>query len=252
MIIDSHVHLPIEKNCLTLQQKKEKLLHDLKMNNVDKCIVITDSCMESAIGTLDECVELFRENDNVYVVGGISPFYEYQQQLNKLKTYLDEKSLVGIKLFTGHEEFYLTDKRLEKVYELAISYNVPVLFHSGWDNSWYSDVALVAELAKKYSEMKIICCHCFYPNIEKCQLLVEYPNVYFDISSTADNMLIISAIEEKIKNLIKHVLERVIFGSDYGGCSQRNHIRMVENLQLSKGEEIKIFEDNTLRVYHLM
>lgn len=252
MIIDSHVHLPIEKNCLTLQQKKEKLLHDLKMNNVDKCIVITDSCMESAIGTLDECVELFRENDNVYVVGGISPFYEYRQQLNKLKTYLDEKSLVGIKLFTGHEEFYLTDKRLEKVYELAISYNVPVLFHSGWDNSWYSDVALVAELAKKYSEMKIICCHCFYPNIEKCQLLVEYPNVYFDISSTADNMLIISAIEEKIKNLIKQVPERVIFGSDYGGCSQRNHIRMVENLQLSKGEEIKIFEDNTLRVYHLM
>ena len=49
MIIDSHVHLPIEKNCLTLQQKKEKLLHDLKMNNVDKCIVITDSCMESAM-----------------------------------------------------------------------------------------------------------------------------------------------------------------------------------------------------------
>lgn len=48
-------------------------------------------------------------------------------QLEKLKDYLDKKLVVGIKLFTGHEEFYLTDERLKEVYELVIQYNVPVL-----------------------------------------------------------------------------------------------------------------------------
>lgn len=61
-----------------------------------------------------------------------------------MKHYLDKKLVVGIKLFTGHEAFYLTDERLKEVYELAIQYNVPVLFHSGWDNSQYSDAMLVA------------------------------------------------------------------------------------------------------------
>lgn len=223
MIIDAHVHLPVEDECILLQQKKERLLQELKKNQVSQCIVISDSCLESTIGTLDECVELFRENRNVHVVGGISPFFEFKTQLMKMKHYLDKKLVVGIKLFTGHEEFYLTDERLKEVYELAIQYNVPVLFHSGWDNSQYSDVVLVAELARKYPELKLVCCHCFYPKIEKCELLVEYPNVYFDISSIADDETILEDVGVKIKRLIEVVPERVLFGSDYSGCSQRKH-----------------------------
>lgn len=119
--------------------------------------MISDSCMESVIGTMDECVELFRETINIYIVGGISPFFEFKTQLVKLKDYLDKKMLVGIKLFTGHEAFYLTDERLKEVYELAIQYNVPVLFHTGWDNAQYSDALLVAEVTKKYPKLKLVC-----------------------------------------------------------------------------------------------
>lgn len=64
--------------------------------------------------------------------------------------------VIGIKLFTGHETFYLTDEKLKIVYELAIQYNVPVLFHSGWDNFKYADVSLAAEVAKSYPNL---CCN---------------------------------------------------------------------------------------------
>lgn len=74
------------------------------------CIVISDSCLESVIGTLDECVELFAETTDVDIVGGISPFYEFSLQMVKLKQYLDKKLIVGIKLFAGHEAFYLIDE----------------------------------------------------------------------------------------------------------------------------------------------
>ena len=251
MIIDAHVHLPVGEKCNSLQMKKEKLLMEMKRNQVSKCIVISDSCLESEIGTMDECVELFKDTDNVYVVGGISPMIEFERLSLKLKKYLENKLVVGIKLFTGHEAFYLTDKRLNEVYKLAIRYNVPVLFHSGWDNAQYSDAKLVAEVARKYPELKLVCCHCFYPVIEKFQLLVEYPNVYFDISSVADDVANLSEIATKIRELIAKVPTRVLFGSDYSCCSQREHIEFVENLELSEEVKMSIFEKNILQVYSL-
>lgn len=249
MIIDAHVHLPVKEGCNSLQQKKDKLLQEMKKNQVSRCIVISDSCLESTIGSMDECVELFRKTKNVYVVGGISPFLEFKLQLQKLENYLDKKLVVGIKLFTGHESFYLTDEKLKEVYELAIQYNVPVLFHSGWDNAQYSDAVLVAEVARKYPELKLVCCHCFYPEIEKCQLLVEYPNVYFDISSVADDVTILNAIATKVKKLIEVVSDRVLYGSDYSGCSQEEHIKFLKNLRLSEDVEQKVLWENASKIF---
>lgn len=251
MIIDAHVHLPVGDGCNSLQCQKERLLYEMKEHKVNRCIVISDSSMESAIGTMDECVELFAETNEVDVVGGISPFWEFPVQLLKLKKYLDKKQVVGIKLFTGHEAFYLTDERLKDVYELAIQYSVPVLFHSGWDNSQYSDIMLVSEVAKQYPELKLVCCHCFYPELEKCLLLKEYPNVYFDISSIADNTTILAEIEAKIMKLIEKVPERVLFGSDYAGCSQKEHIHFVEKLGLKKEIEKRVYKENAEQVYSL-
>lgn len=249
MIIDAHVHLPVEEASDSLQQKKDKLFQEMKKNQVDKCIVISDSSFESTIGSMDDCVKLFKDTKSVYVVGGISPFVAFKMQLEKLKEYLVRKLVVGIKLFTGHEEFYLTDERLREVYEIAIQYNVPVLFHSGWDNSQYSDVELVIDVVRQYPELKLICCHCFYPEIEKCQLLVEYSNVYFDISSVADNETISEDMGVKLKKLIEAVPERVLFGSDYSGCSQMAHMEFVRKLELSEEVETKVLYGNAIQVY---
>ena len=251
MIIDAHVHLPVGEASDSLQQKKDKLIQEMKKNQVDKCIVISDSYFESTIGSMDDCVKLFKEPQSVYVVGGISPLVAFKTQIEKLKDYLDKKLVVGIKLFTGHEEFYLTDESLREVYELAIQYNVPVIFHSGWDYSQYSDAKLVAEVARQYPQLKLICCHCFYPEIEKCQLLVEYSNVYFDISSVADDETILTDMRAKIKKIIELVPERVIFGSDYSGCSQMAHIEFVRKLELNEEVETKVFYGNAIQVYSI-
>ena len=187
MIIDAHVHLPVVEGCISLEQKIEHLLREMVVNQVDYSIVISDSADKSEIGTLDECVSLFEKTDNIHVVGGISPFYEFQTQLRKIKSYLEQKLIVGIKLFPGHEAFYLTDERLKSIYELAVCYNVPILFHSGWDNYKYGDISLAIEIAKRYPALKLVCCHCFYPEIEKCKQLIPFQNVFFDISSIADD-----------------------------------------------------------------
>ena len=251
MIIDAHMHLPIETGCISLYQKKERLLYEMLINHVSGGIVISDSYIESSIGSMDECVELFKETENIYVVGGISPYIEFQAQFMKLQKYLDEKLLVGIKLFTGHEAFYLTDERLKEIYELAIRYNVPVLFHSGWDNSQYSDVMLVSVIAKKYPALKLIACHCFYPELEKCMSLMEFENVIFDLSSIADDISNRVRVSTIVKRIIDRVPNRVIFGSDFSCCSQKEHIEFIKELKLTKSIEDNIFWRNAKTVYNL-
>ncbi len=249
MIIDAHVHLPVTGGGSSFLQKKERLLHEMARNHVDQCIVISDSYPVSEIGSMDECVTLFEGNETVHVVGGISPLCGYREQLAKLQAYLERRQVVGIKLFTGHEEFYLTDERLKPVYELALRYDVPVLFHSG--GSQYGSVLSAIEVAGKYPKLRLVCCHCFYPHLEQCLPAVDVQNIFFDISSIADGYNSIPDLQEMLTRIIEKAPSRVLFGSDYGGCSQGEHIELVRGLHLEPAVREAVFWKNAARVYRL-
>lgn len=65
----------------------------MQKNGIDEGIVISDSVITSEIQSLKNCLELFSDNCNVHVVGGISPFFNYKEQLKLLDTALSEKRL---------------------------------------------------------------------------------------------------------------------------------------------------------------
>lgn len=132
-----------------------------------------------------------------------------------------------------------------------MQYNVPVLFHSGWDNCEYADVSLVAEVARRYPDLKLVCCHCFYPKIEKCMQLIPFQNVFFDISSVTDDLKKISEISYGIKKLIAAAPTRIIFGSDYPCCNQWEHIEFVRGLKLEKAIEDLVFWRNAQSIFRL-
>ena len=251
MIIDAHVHLPTGEAFHSLVEKKEKLIDEMVRNHVDKCVLIADSWTESEIGSTEECAGLFAADTsgNVFVVGGISPFVAFRQQLSRIRHYLEQKQLVGIKLYTGHEEFYLTDERLADVYALAIRYRVPVLFHSGWDNCRFGDTDAAASVAERYPDLKLVCCHCWYPDIMKCRGMIGYPNLFFDLSSVADNPTMKDSIGAEVRGLILSVPDRVIFGSDAFGCSMPQHLAFLRGLHLPSGIEQKLLGQNAARLY---
>lgn len=249
MIFDAHVHLPSNSVQTSLEQKKESLLRVMHENEVSKCLVISDSVPASPIGSMQECAELFKDTDNVYVAGGISPLCDYDNQLVLLERYLDRRLIAGIKLFTGHEAFYLNDTRLRKIFDIAVEYDAPLLFHSGWDNAHYGSAHLAAEVAADYPKLKLVCCHCFYPDVKNSLPLLKYDNVFFDLSSVADNSDINSEISQVIAGLISAAPERVIFGSDFPCCSQKSHIDFVKGLSLEAATETAVFVNNAERLY---
>lgn len=246
-VFDFHMHLPA--GFPTLREKKAALLAEMKRNGVNGGIVISDSALESEIGSMRECAEMFRDTDNIYTVGGISPFFYYEKQLALLEKYISEKIVAGIKIYCGHEPIFLDGEQLKPVYGIAEKYGVPVLFHSGWDNARYSSPEVIKRAAGLYSEVKFVCCHCCYPKLAECfETLAEFENVYFDLSSAADDLSIAGQIKNAVENAVRDMPERIIFGSDFACCNQREHIEFFKGLEISDNEKSMIFYKNAEKI----
>ncbi len=249
-IIDAHMHLPV--NYGSLAEKKKALLEEMRSSGVSGGIVISDSELESGIGSMSECAELFDGCEEVSVVGGISPFIAFREQLALLERLLREKKLVGIKLFCGHEPIFLNSPELLPIFALAEKYGVPVLFHSGWDDPRYSAPEIIRLAASANPGVRFVCCHCCYPELDRCfKLLRNSGNVFFDISSVAD----IPETREIMRTAIERALhidpERFIFGSDFGSCGQKEHIAFAKGLELSDYERERLFSLNARRLYSI-
>ena len=80
MIIDSHLHLPVDFP--DISSKGAALINELDRNGVDRGIVIADSELESVIGSVRECAELFKDSSIISVIAGISPFISFFLSLN--------------------------------------------------------------------------------------------------------------------------------------------------------------------------
>ena len=61
------------------------------------------------------------------------------------------------------------------------------------------------------------------------------------MSSVADDLSVFDRIKKNILNLIKAVPDRVIFGSDYGNCNQKQHIQAIVGLNLETDISEKVF-----------
>lgn len=251
MIIDAHMHLPV--GYPDLESKKSKLLCDMKSDNVDIGIVISDSELTSEIGSMDDCVELFEANcTNVFVAAGISPYINCKEQLIKLRKYLEENRVVAVKIFCGHEPIFIDDEILRPILEVSCEFDVPLMFHSGWDNAQYAAPDKVRAAALAYPTLRFVCCHCFYPEIELCfEVLMDIPNVYFDISSVADDPAYIPTAKVALERFIPLMPERFVFGSDYAGCDRKRHINMCMELDIPAEFKEMLFCLNARRLYKI-
>ena len=251
MIVDAHLHLPWQEP--DLNAKKDRLMAELEKNGVSGGVVIADSELESVIGSVAECVELFRGGEKIKVVAGISPLISFEGQLRLCRELLDRGDIAGLKVYTGHEELYCTDSSLFPVYDLAAEYRVPVLFHTGWDNSHYAAPERMKALAESRPQNIFVYCHCFYPNTEKCfEVLGDCGNVMFDTSSLADSEEHIHAIASSLERAIESMPHRIMYGSDYGSCDMGAHIRFAERLHLSEAQRRLFMSENAAGLYGII
>ena len=76
-------------------------------------------------------------------------------------------------------------------------------------------------------------------------------NVYFDLSSIADDNSIAMKFCELLSQQIHEMPECFLFGSDYESCDIKEHIDFIDKLRISDIEKERIFYSNAKRLYRL-
>ena len=137
MLIDCHVHAYTKKQIA-------KLLLSMKKNRIDKSVIMYWPNIDGTkIPKFNEVLKKIRNCPNLFLAGSIriTDDRNFNREFEELKNILSKKQIVGVKLYLGYEHFFANDPRCNKIYELCIKYNVPVIYHTG--DTWNLKNAIV-------------------------------------------------------------------------------------------------------------
>jgi len=261
MIIDCHQHLPTMKEGRTLEDSRDILLQELERSSVDYAILIPDNMPVSEIGSLDEVLRLAENDKRLFVMGTIDIQKDQERQLQKLDSLFQARRIVGVKIFPGHDPIYPTDKRLLPVYELCVKHDLPIVIHTGANPknpqvAKYNDPKHIAKIAEAFPTLKIVIAHYFWPKVEYCyELTKPYGNIYFDSSGLADKEVVeetgLDKIEKVLTSTAKERPNNVVFGTDYAMCDIKEHISLIESLEIGNELKARIFFKNSIKTFDL-
>lgn len=169
-------------------------------------------------------------------------FNGFQKQSEEWKEKLGIQK-VGVKLHPRMRGYVIEDigwivKELEKV---KFDYIVIDAFDVGSKIDNFISLQLIIELAKAYSNKKIIVAHAGgYRCLEYLMVLKNIKNVFYDISYTV-NYLRYSSVAMDIQHLLYVRKEKVLFGTDFPEYdleeTLNNFISLVDKME--DKEEIK-------------
>lgn len=270
MIIDTHTHIGNFSDRANSKERKtqlEKLLKETQDTNVSHLIVIA-GFQENDLwsGTTEEIIEVTRTFSNISVVGSIDVLKYTQTQLQQLEQWLQEKTIVGVKIYTGYQHMYPNNERCQPIYTLCLKYNVPVIFHSGDTLAGYTKNPKVKfahplhidEVAADFPKLKIIIAHMGNPWLIDCaEVLYKNPNVYADISGLVVNDKdLISPYGELMKKRIKELLiytgtNKLLYGTDYPLCSEKTYLKFVQGIGLSQDDIDSLLYKNAQKLFNL-
>lgn len=264
MKINAHVHISIyNNNAPDLAGAFQALLDDMAKHEINFAIVIPDNIENlSTIADLNKAKELISENDKFFLLGSPQITQRGSSEVDAYEKLILGKTIRGIKLFPGHDPYYPTDKRCEPYYRLCEKSDVPVVFHTG-ENSGDSECArwndpkYIVEVAKKYPALKIVIAHYFWPKMDFCyEITKNLPNIYFDLSAVADEEVVeATGGLEIIKNILTKTIadrpDKIIFGTDWPMCKTKNHIDLIDSLNLELKINNNIFFNNAVNLYKL-
>jgi len=262
LIIDCHTHFStFDHEGQTFEQIRNSLLLSMQKLDIDYAFVYPDSEPSTVVTDLDTTRELVKGFPQLLMLG-TACFPMTDKSINdKLDTLALSGDIIGIKLYPGFEEFYPSDGCCHSIYEICIKHNIPVVFHSGetmnepWRES-FNHPSEITNVARHFPSLKIVVAHFSQPHLTACQnLILNYPNVYADISGLVHMDVVKSCGQEVIYRCLSDVAtvqpDKLLFGTDWPICDVAEHLGLVESLPVSEATKVLILSGNAQRVFTL-
>lgn len=244
----------------TYEDAAKALLLDMEKNGVSKSVLIADNVEKSGTADIETLLRIFDDHKKISLIGAINLFDQTENKLTEIEKLILEKKIIGLKLYNGHDKIYPTDKRCFSTYELCNKHSIPVMMHTGANSgdseaAKYNDPKMIVEIANKSPRLKIVISHYFWPRLEYCyETTRNIPNIFFDTSALADQEVIDeSGGIEKVKNILEKTIRdqnnNVLFGTDYSMCKTKDHINLINSLEITDDLKDRIFSKNFLDLY---
>jgi len=261
-VVDPHVHLcKYGREKQTFAQVADALLVSMREHHVAVSFVCPDSERGTSVADMETYLALAEGRSGLRVYGTAQLPGAEPELLGRLEALAREGAIIGLKLYPGFEPVYPSDPTCHALYELAQRYGLPVLLHSGetMGETWrekYNSPAETAALAARFPALSVIVAYFGQPHIAECrEVLLAYENVYADVSGLADQGVMAACGTEAIASVLREVTlrrpEKVLFATDWPLCSVRDHMRLIESLNLSPGARELLLGGNAVRLFGL-
>lgn len=144
----------------------------------------------------------------------------------------------GIKLHPDFQRMYVDDERLFPLYRKCAELKLPVLFHVGDKNTDYSTPKRMRRVADAVPELTVIAAHLGgYTVWDQASEWLIGADVYMDCSESVPYL----SDEEVYDLIMRHGIDRVVFGSDFPVFCTDTAYRLIDKLPFTAEEKEKLY-----------
>lgn len=192
-----------------------------------------------------------QHKDRLIGFAGIDPTNPKEAEAELLRA-TSELAMKGIVVAPAAQDFHPADSRARRVYDVAQSLQMPVLFHTGIHIAAeakleYARPVLLDEIARDFPDLKIIIAHMGYPWVsETLVLLAKHANVYSEISWLLHQPF--QAYQTLLSAHQYGVMDKLLFGSGFPFAAASNCIEELYSLNhLISGTNLPIIPRDKIR-----
>ncbi|WP_319574664.1 amidohydrolase family protein [uncultured Desulfobacter sp.] len=192
-----------------------------------------------------------RYPDRLMGMASVNPFAE--NALEVIEHAVKDLGLKGLKFHPPLQDFFMNDEKIFPIYEKALEFNIPIIFHVGTTpfgslcRLSQANPLLVDDIAFEFPDLRIMLTHLgtLWHN-ESFMVVEKNPNVFIDTAAYLYEIPQLLTMD-----LIRRIGEdKIIFGTDYpmpysGQVHQiTDFVRCIEDLEISEDIREKIFSKN--------
>jgi uncharacterized protein len=252
-IIDAHIHTAFTDSIEPVSgivNSRDSLLASMRRAGIVGAVAHTDSAGGGWVDLSDH---------GIIHCGGVGA----APDLARLDAGLRDGHYRCIKVYLGYAWRYAADPVYAEVYELARTYGVPVVFHTG--DTWstrgklkYADPLTIDEVAVDHPDVTFVIAHAGYPwYVSAAEVAYKNPNVYLEASAfmvgnpaTVDAAWLDRYVVQPISWVFGYLEDprKLMFGTDWPLIDMEGYVAAWKRA-IPREDWQAVFHDNAARVF---
>ena len=221
------------------------LIHNMDKFGVDISVIQPVITKASQLKSLNEWAKSI-ESDRIISFGGIYPHTtDYKADID----FVCSLGLKGLKFHPEYQNFIVDGKEMLKIYDYALSKDLILLFHAGFDPAfpppYRSNPIAFAKIAREMKGGKIVAAH--LGGQQQWDGVAEHlagENIYLDTSMGFKYY----TKEQFLKIAEKHGTDKILFGSDSPWSRANEEIAVLKSLPIAADQLENILYKNAQKL----